>query len=157
MSSYRDYENRRYQSTPYIRGNVVVKPDYDTREIERRRRSRQTSGKARAKESMITGKFMILLTAACIAVVAVCIIQLNLRARISVQSREITSLESSLASLKEENDTRYNRIYESINLEEVRNRAVNELGMTYASESQIVYYSQPQADYMTQNAAISQK
>ena len=59
-------------------------------------------------------------------------------------------MQEELASMREENTTRYNAIMDSVNLEEVRKTAQEKLGMVYASDAQIVEYQKPSSDYVKQ-------
>ena len=59
-------------------------------------------------------------------------------------------LKEELADLKEENTTKYNAVVDSVNLDEIRERAINQLGMTYAAADQIVEYDNPASDYVKQ-------
>lgn len=59
-----------------------------------------------------------------------------------------------LADAKEENTTRYNVVMDSVNLEEVRDRAINDLGMGYATSDQIIEYQNPVNDYVKQYESI---
>ena len=43
---------------------------------------------------------------------------------------------------------------DSVNLEEVRNRAINDLGMGYATSDQIIEYQNPVNDYVKQYESI---
>ena len=63
-------------------------------------------------------------------------------------------MEEELATLKEENTTRYNAIVDSVNLDEVRKKAKKDLGMVDASDSQVVEYKKPYLDYVKQYESI---
>ena len=63
-------------------------------------------------------------------------------------TKAVASKEVQLSNLKEDNDATYNRIINSVDLEEVRRIAVEELGMVYAAEDQIVVYEHESRDYM---------
>ena len=56
--------------------------------------------------------------------------------------------------MKEENTTRYNSIVDSVNLEGVREKAINELGMVYATSDQVITYQNPVSDYIKQYQSI---
>ena len=56
--------------------------------------------------------------------------------------------------MKLSNDEEYSRIESSVNLEQIKQIAINELGMTYAGEGQIVEYSSEGSDYVRQVADI---
>ena len=74
----------------------------------------------------------------------------QLQSKITSRSKNITALQEELADMKEENNTRYNSVMDSVNLEEIRDRAQNDLGMVYASSEQVVEYTSPSADYVKQ-------
>jgi hypothetical protein len=44
-----------------------------------------------------------------------------------------------------------------VDLNEIKDIAMNQLGMTYASEDQIIYYSVENSNYMDQYSDIPQK
>ena len=48
------------------------------------------------------------------------------------------------------NDEEYNRIVNSIDLEEIKRIAMGELGMVYAQEGQVITYENKGYDYMRQ-------
>ena len=73
--------------------------------------------------------FMLFITA---AMTALLLYYIKLQADVTRTSREIADLEQKLTQMKAENDADYNEINDSINLEEVRDRAIHELGMKYA-------------------------
>ena len=52
--------------------------------------------------------------------------------------------------MKEENNTKYNAIMDSVNLDEIRERAQESLGMVYATPEQVIEYQRPSADYVKQ-------
>ena len=66
----------------------------------------------------------------------------------------LPKLQQELADAKEENTTRYNVVMDSVNLEEVRDRAINDLGMGYATSDQIIEYQNPVNDYVKQYESI---
>ena len=61
---------------------------------------------------------------------------------------------SQIADLKADNDEAYKRINTSVDLDSIRNTAMTEYGMSYAKESQIVYYTVNDDDYMNQYSEI---
>jgi len=66
----------------------------------------------------------------------------------------IATLESQLADLKSDNDEAYGRVTRSVDLEYVKQVAIGELGMVYASEDQVVLYESTEDDYVRQYADI---
>jgi predicted anti-sigma-YlaC factor YlaD len=72
----------------------------------------------------------------------------RLRSELSEMNRSVTAKRSELSSMISHNDAEYNRIMASVDLSEIEAIARGELGMTYASEGQIVFYSGETSDYM---------
>ena len=66
----------------------------------------------------------------------------------------IAALESSVSNLQADNDATYKRLVTSVRMEDVRERAMDELGMSYPDEDQIVYYEPDCADFMSQYGEI---
>ena len=79
---------------------------------------------------------------------------LKLQADITNSIKNISSLESQLNNMKMDNDENYSRITSNINLEEVRRIAIQELGMQYAEEGQIIVFNGEDGDYVRQTGEI---
>lgn len=98
--------------------------------------------------------YVMFLTLAAMLALVICVNYVKLQSRITKRSENITALQAELADMREENNTRYNFVMDAVNLDEIRTKAQNELGMVYASEDQIVEYSSPLADYVKQYGDI---
>ena len=72
----------------------------------------------------------------------------RLRSELTEMNRSVTAKRSELSSMISHNDAEYNRIMSSVDLSEIEAVARGELGMTYASEGQICFYSGETSDYM---------
>lgn len=68
--------------------------------------------------------------------------------------KNIATLEAQLSELKAENDDEYNRVTSSVDLEEIREIAINELGMVYAGADQVILYDGQGSDYVRQYGEI---
>lgn len=93
----------------------------------------------------------------CVALIATGIILVNyigLQSDITSSVKRISSLESELNELKLANDEEYIRVSSNVDLEEIRRIAIQELGMQYAEEGQIVTFSGDSNDYVKQMADI---
>ena len=73
---------------------------------------------------------------------------MNLQSQVTSKVSVVNQLESKLNNMKQANDEENLRIQNSVDLEEIKRIAIGELGMTYAQEGQIVYYSSEGTDYM---------
>ncbi len=66
------------------------------------------------------------------------------------RSGNIASLQSQIETMKSDNDVREKRLAAGIDFMEVKKAASGKLGMVYPSESQVVYYTIGDSDYMLQ-------
>ena len=104
-----------------------------------------------------TGKYpgyILFLTAAMVVTALVLIFYIRLQSEITGNVKTISRLESELNTLKLSNDEAYSRATGNVDLEKVKQIAIGELGMTYATEGQIVTYSGEGSDYVKQVAEI---
>jgi len=157
MARYRETEeNRRTYGRrtayEYLQGNAVRKaeaePEYEPRP-RHRRVSRQVHNN-RVKEAALTRRYMIFMAAAAVMTVGICIFYLSLQASLTNQADRIATLQTQLTAATEANDARYNNINDSVSLSEIKDIAVNQLGMIYATPDQIITYTNPDNDYIKQ-------
>ncbi|MDO5132012.1 MAG: hypothetical protein Q4D81_03395 [Eubacteriales bacterium] len=97
--------------------------------------------------SFRTLTFMILLIA---AMTAILLYYIKIQADVTRSSQELADLEQELTEMKAENDAAYNEINDRISLEEIREKAIHELGMKYADKEQVVIYSGTETDTVHQ-------
>ncbi len=139
----------------YIQGNTVRKLDV-ARELEKKPRKRLSNAarKNREKAGNMSAGYVLFLSLALVAVGWILFNYIKLQADITNDINQISSLERELNDLKLSNDEEYNRITSSVDLEEVRRIAIQELGMTYAGEGQIITFKSENSDYVKQMASI---
>lgn len=149
-------EKRRRRQNPdnriYVDGNTVRKlqPVPKRKPVRAPKKLSHTARKNRDKAAYMNLGYVMFLAAAVMAMGFICIQYLQLQADITGRVRNISKLESTLNDLKLANDEEYARIMGSVDLEEIKRVAMEELGMKYASESQIVTYSGDSSDYVRQ-------
>ena len=166
QNQIRDYHTQR----PYkVDGNTVRRmeamPDYrrqqrerqDKEERENLRRRRRAAARNREKELRMSKSYVVFLTMAVTVFGVFCGTYIKLQSDVTARMKAIARLESQITDLKADNDEAYKRINTTIDLDGIRNTAINELGMFYATEDQIVYYSVDRNDYMNQYTEIPQK
>ena len=119
----RTYNNASNQM--YVYGNVVTKPSYEPkrRVEEPKRRTSHRVRKNRKKALQMSPGYVMFLTVAAVIALVVCINYVKLQAGITGSSKQITAMQTELATLREENNTRYNSVMDTVNLEEVRVRS----------------------------------
>lgn len=98
--------------------------------------------------------YIAVMVAAFLFVCGVLMSYIKLQSDISNHVKNISMLESSLNELRLANDETYTKIMSSVDLEEVKRIAVNELGMKYAKEGQVVQYTGEGNDYVRQYSDI---
>ena len=85
------------------------------------------------------------------AFLVVCLIgYIKLMSDISATNKKIASLESQLTEMKSSNNEVYNELTGNVDLEEIRRIAIDEFGMKYAEQDQIVIYSDTKGDSVRQ-------
>ena len=125
----------------YVDGNTVRKLEsVPERREERKPRTRSAVRQKRARALQMNLSYVVFLTAAAVITVMVCI----------NYQKKVTSLNTQLSEMKLENDALYNSIVSSVDLEHVKEVAINELGMSYPSEDQIYTYQPSESDYVKQ-------
>lgn len=163
----RTEDNRnRVRDSYYIDGNTVrrteAQPDY--REIRRerierereeeQRRRRRAARRNQERELRMSRSYVVFLTMAVIVFGGFSAAYISLQSDVTARMKTIASLESQIADIKADNDEAYKRISTSVDLNSVKDIALNEYGMSYAKESQIVYYTVGDDDYMNQYGEI---
>jgi len=127
-------------------------------EEERKRKQRQENVRAAKKnreKAMNMSLGYVLLLTAITAIVAFASIQyIKYQTEVNTHIKEISKLEASIAELKMDNNAIERRIATFADIDTIRYKAVNELGMGYAKESQIKVFSMNEGDYMNQFADV---
>ena len=144
-----------YHVNTYVDGNTVRKVGADTeREVPKRPHTSAATRKNRARALQMNMSYVLFLTVAAVVSVMVCINYLKLQSQNTTYQKSATALETQLSELKLENDSTYNRIVSSVDLEWVKDVAMNEMGMVYASDRQVRTYDSAQNDYVRQYQEI---
>ena len=88
--------------------------------------------------------------AVAVACLFICVNYLKLQAQVTESRKQISRMESSYSDLKLSNDAAYSKAVSSVDLDKIRDIAINELGMVYANQDQIVTYEKQDKDYVRQ-------
>lgn len=123
-------------------------------EEEPKKRLSTAARKNRDKAVYMNLGYVVFLIAAMLVTGSVLINYIQLQSDITNNVEKISYMERQLNDLKLANDEEYSRITSSIDLEEIKRIAIGELGMRYASEGQIVTYTNEGSDYLKQVADI---
>lgn len=143
----------------YVYGNTVRQPEVLPKRVRRelpvqpKRTSSQVNRNRRRAMSM-SPAYTVFLTTATICAVLICVAYLKLQSDVVNRGENVSKLQESLGNLTEENDTAYNAASDSVNLEEVRTKAMSEMGMVYAVQGNVVEYASPTSNYKKQYSDI---
>ncbi len=160
-----DLEPIRY----YAEGNTVRKmeampsaPDY--REERRRREAQEQEAERRRQKRVArqnqekalreSRRYVVFLTMGVLVFGIFASMYISIQSDITARMKTISKLESQISDLKAENDEAYKRISTAVDLDAIKDTAINELGMFYATSDQIVYYTVDNDDYMNQYIEI---
>lgn len=139
----------------YVDGNTVRQPGRIERPVPRRqeRETRVLSSRTRrnrAREAQMSFGYVAFLALVSVVTLLTCVNYLQLQAQNITYRNQVAVKESQLNDLKIENDTAYENALTSVDLQKIRDIAVNKLGMIYAEEGQIRTYSSQNGDYVRQ-------
>ena len=141
------------KETDYVMRPARSLPNRQLREREMRedaiRRQKITDRRRAAalrKNRLLTGYMIVAVILTCVMLVGYVSLQTNVTTRMS----RIAEMENELSTINADNNAAESRIATNTNLSEIKDKAINELGMVYATSSQIVYYSVDGSDYMSQ-------
>lgn len=140
----------------YVQGNTVRRPDVteEIRKRPQRKVNNNTIRKNRERAKHMNLGYVMFLCAALVATGMILIYYVGLQSDITNSVKNISKLERELNDLKVANDEEYCRITSSIDLEEIRRVAIQELGMQYATQGQIISFASESNDYVKQMAEI---
>ena len=143
----------------YVYGNAVRQAEPVPQKMPKarpqqpKRTSRQVA-KNRNRAMTISPAYAVFLAGAAVCAVLICMQYLSLQSDVLRRSEHVTAMQEELAELTEANDTLYNSAADSVNLETVRERAINEMGMVYAVQGTVIEYDSPSGDYVKQYSDI---
>lgn len=151
--------NRRYNKKTakelYIYDNTVRQmqvledPELE-RENKRQRRINKEVRRNREYATSMNAGYVLFLIMAVIVTFGVCMNYLQRLASLSEVKNNIVSLQHQIAEAKSDNDEKQRKLDTSIDVEHIKNTAINELGMVYASKDQVVMYHYQESDYVRQ-------
>lgn len=143
------------QNAYYVQGNTVRKARPD-QEIHRKPKKKVNNSVRRNRDRAknMNAGYVLFLWAALVATGIILVYYIGLQSDITNSVKNISTLERQLNSLKVANEEDYSRISSSVDLEEIRRIAIQELGMQYAQEGQIISFASENSDYVKQMAEI---
>lgn len=145
----------------YVNGNTVRKlgaepvrkERIDRRQLEedQQRRRRKNAIRRNRERALYMSRSYVAFLTVCVGIVAFAAVSLiQIQSQVTQRMKNIAALESQITNLKADNDARYKEIITSVDLEYIKDVAMNRLGMKYASEDQIIYFSVENNNFMDQ-------
>jgi cell division protein FtsL len=152
--------------TYYVNGSAVreletqplrrpERPDRRKIEEEQRKKRRRNAARRNRERELGMSKGYVIFLSACVAAVAVCAVNLiQMQSQVSQRMKNIAAMESQLTDMKADNDARYKEIVTSVDLEYIKDVAINQLGMNYATAEQLIYFTVDNQNFMDQYGDI---
>ena len=153
------------KQTYYVNGNTVREMEAQPirrervdrtkiQEQQQKKRRRNAARRNRERALHMSRGYVAFLTL-CVGVVAFAAVSLiQIQSQVTQRMEHIAALESQITDLKADNDARYKEIITSVDLDYIKDVAINQLGMQYATEDQIIYYSVENNNFMDQYSDI---
>ncbi len=144
-----------YRNHVYVQGNTARRLQVVPRQEQmpvKKVSARTRRNRERAKHMNIAT--VLSMAVAMVAAAFILTWYLTLQSDITNSIKHISALESQLNEMKLYNDENYSRITSNVDLEEVKRVAIQELGMQYAKEGQIITFSGEGSDYVRQTGDI---
>jgi len=138
---------RKYEAAPKRQPNrrPEVQPERRTR-VEPKRNQQKALSMGKGQAAFLGVAMAMILVA--------CVYMLNLQAAITVQNKNIATLETTLNTIVNDNEATASRLESQVDLSKIYTIATQELGMVYADSGQIVVYEQSDPDYVRQYADV---
>lgn len=131
-------------------GNAVRKLQTIPQEVPERKPISRTASRNRAKAKRMSRGYVLFLAVISVVALFMCVRYLKLKSDITTQIKNIAVTESELNQLKADNDALYNSVLASVDLEYIKDVAMNRLGMDYPDEDQIYEFDTAGNSYVRQ-------
>lgn len=141
------YQNS-YINSYYNQGNTAVKIT-PARIPQNATKQKVEVSNLKQQRCSTNYKYMLFVILSLIAVFISCISCIQNQANLTSSIRKVNQLENELHLLVEENNTQERYIENKRNLLEIRDIAMNKLGMVYPSKGQVYLYDGGNSNYVT--------
>ena len=141
---------RRVTEEAYVTGTAVRKLEPERRREPHDLSHTVTVRRNREKALQMDLPYVLVLTAAAICALYLCVSYLKLQSSITARLNHIEALEESIEQKKADNDALETSINTSVDLDYVYKVATEELGMVYANRDQVRVYNKTESEYVRQ-------
>ena len=136
----------------YVDGNTVRVEK--TRSQHVREQETRTHVRVRSEAVPVKVKvnvpYVLMLLAVTLLFAYLCFSYLRVQASINASMNRIANLEEQITRVRSENAVRENRLSAQMDLEEVYRIAVDEMGMIYPDENEVIEYDEQMREYVRQ-------
>jgi cell division protein FtsL len=157
MEAKRSYNQYYNTMTSYTEGNTVRKlnavPQREEEFYELPSRRRQEHRQTKTL-SGINFASLLILTVAIIAALYVCVDYLRMQADVNRMDNKVVALQDELTTKTKDNDAAYAAVNTAYDLNYIYRVAVEELGMVYPKDNNIITYQDSEDDYVRQYEKI---
>ncbi len=157
MSSRRGFDRDNYKvridtgrNSYYVEGNAVRRVAPDHVPGPQIKKVNHAARRNRDKARHMNPGYVLFLIAAVMITATTLLGYIKLQSELTISNKRVASLERELNDLRLTNDENLARINASVNLDSIKQIAVEELGMTYAEEGQVVVVGNEGSDYVRQ-------
>ncbi|MFV0528720.1 MAG: hypothetical protein ACK5MN_08400 [Lachnospiraceae bacterium] len=111
----------------------------------------------RARALSMNRSFVLFLVVVSAVFLAFCVQYINLKMQITEKTQSIASLQTEYTKLKADNNAYESELQASVDLENIKSIAINELGMRYPTSSQIVEYQLKNSSFARQYTEVPEE
>lgn len=139
-----------YRNQYYVDGNTARELDV-VKELKRPAKKQDLAQRRKRDRMRYMNLPYVLFLCCAVAITGIVLVgYLKKQSEMTVQMERVAAMESQLNDMRLKNDEKLQRINSSIDMDEIKRIAVEELGMTYAKEGQVVSISGEGSDYVRQ-------
>ena len=149
-------EEKNYRGRNYVEGNVVrlAYPERIPEPEKRKKTAPAPKPKKRNKAKRLSPAFAVFSAVSGVVLMAALVNCISVQAEITGRLGNISSLESELLDMKENNSELETKISLLTDTTYIYNTATVKLGMVPASDDSIIYYDRTEGEYVIQNEYI---
>lgn len=145
-----DYESYKRRRQEQVQRELKEK----RRQDEIRSRRERAVRRNQMRELSLSRGYVFFLTLAGVVTVLISAYYIKLQSDVTAHLKQISKLESQLEDVRADNSAAEKRLNTTMDLRAVKQAAIGELGMVYAGQDQVIYYTVDNSDYMNQYADI---
>ena len=149
-----EYEYRKSNSGYMVNGSSAVRRQEERQDDRKPSRKRQRRVLPRSAVDIIPVAYVFMVAVACVCILMFSVMYIHAKTEVTTLTKTVSTLQTNLETLRQENQDLQNEITAGTSLETIYRKAVDELGMVAADDSQVIYYDQSDSEYVRQKEDI---